>query len=204
MPPTNPATEPPSTKRFYLPKGRVTPVLAGIMKLQARTDLSGKFARKVGRIRRKLSAIEETVVGEITDLQEQHKQRGTDGAPLPVFKQNALGQVVFKKDGSGKDTDEPEILHSQFHPVDQEKYNRELNEANEERIAVDCESFSDQELDAFKAIEGTIIDAMQDLSDSESEYLTPPAAVTSDESTEAESIEEPVVSADPTEDRSAP
>lgn len=170
----------PSTKRFYLPKGRVQPIVGAIAELQKRTDLSGKFARKLARIRRRLTAIEEDVVAEVKVVQDRFTKRDADGNALPVFQRNALGQLVFEKDGDGNDTDVPVIVPGRVHLTDVDAYQVEISEFEAERLTFDCESFSEGEFDSFKAVRGDVIDALMDLAE-DSDFTKEPAAVDADQ-----------------------
>jgi hypothetical protein len=171
----NSPTIAPSTKTFHLPKGRVQPILGALGELQKRTDLSGKFARKLARIRRKLSSSRRRCCcrGE-RDSGPLHEAR-CGGQPLPVFQRNALGQVVFEKDGDGKDTDIPQVEPGRVHLTDVAGYQKEMAEFEGERITFDCETLSESEFDTFKAVRGDVIDALMDLAE-DSEFCTEPEA----------------------------
>lgn len=159
------ATIPPSTKRFIVPKGRVLAIVRALAELQQRTDLSGKFARKLARMRRTLAPIEAGVVEENQITQERHKRKLADGTVVPVFQFNEAGQLVFEKDAQGADTESPVVIPNRFHIVDQAAYDRDMRELAAETIAVECESFTESEFDGFKAIRGDIIDALADLAE---------------------------------------
>jgi hypothetical protein len=171
----NSPTIAPSTKTFHLPKGRVQPILGALGELQKRTDLSGKFARKLARIRRKLSSVEGDVVAEANVIQDRFTKRDAGDRPLPVFQRNALGQVVFEKDGDGKDTDVPQVEPGRVHLTDVAGYQKEMAEFEGERITFDCETLSESEFDSFKAVRGDVIDALMDLAE-DSEFTSGPEA----------------------------
>jgi hypothetical protein len=171
----NSPTIAPSTKTFHLPKGRVQPILGALAELQKRTDLSGKFARKLARIRRKLSSVEGDVVAEANVIQDRFTKRDAEGKPLPVFQRNALGQVVFETDGDGKDTDIPQVEPGKVHLTDVAGYQKEMAEFEGERITSIAKPLSESEFDTFKAVRGDVIDALMDLGE-DSEFCTEPEA----------------------------
>lgn len=195
----------PSSKRFYLPKGRVQPILLALIELQQRTDLSGKFARKLSRIRRALVPVDEGVVAEIQTVEGRFMRKDAAGKIMPVFQLNALGQVVFEKDAEGKDTDTPVVLADKFHITDRAAYNAEMLEIHTERVTVDCESFAEAEFDAFKAVRGDVIDALMDLGE-DSEFTKIPAieALIADSSESSSSLSAPTGAEGSEEGRTAP
>jgi hypothetical protein len=195
----------PSSKRFYLSKGRVQPILLALVELQQRTDLSGKFARKLSRIRRVLAPVDEGIVVEVQVIEGRFTRRDAEGKALPVFQKNAAGQVVFEKDGEGRDTDVPVVLANQFHITDLAAYNAEMLELHAERVTVDCESFAESEFDAFKAVRGVVIDALMDLGE-DSEFTKIPAieALIADSSESSSSLSAPTGAEGSEEGRTAP
>lgn len=149
--------------RFFLPKERIQPILTSIVAFQQRDDLSGKFARKLARQRRRLAPIEEIIVDETTVIQERHKRRDAEGNVIPVLLLNAAHQVVFEKDPLGRETETPSIVPGRFHPIDQSAYDKEIKEFGAEVVTVEVEPFTEEELDAFKKVRGTLIDDLIDL-----------------------------------------
>jgi hypothetical protein len=87
----------PSSKRFYLSKGRVQPILLALVELQQRTDLSGKFARKLSRIRRVLAPVDEGIVVEVQVIEGRFTRRMQRVRSLPVFQKNAPARSSSKR-----------------------------------------------------------------------------------------------------------
>jgi hypothetical protein len=208
----HPATVANNTIRFYLANKRMPVILMGIQKMQARDDITGKFARKLGQQRRAITAAMEEVQRQQGDLLETHKERYPEGhpqagQPTPVYAKKPDGSALFKQDKEGKDTDEREIDPNQFNLVDPKAYNKDLNDLYDEISVVECPAFLvhdpgdaganwQPELDRFKTVNGGAFDACMDLEEDADTTIAPDGV--------SEPAAEPAGAASDTEDRGAP
>lgn len=166
----------PDTKHFFFPKGRVRVILIAIIGLQKRDDLSGKFAKKLGRMRRAFTEVDEALVAEQNETLERFTKKGDDDKPLPFYATTEDGNPIFKKDDKGNDTEERIPIPNRFQLTDAKAYQQELKEMARELVTVECSSFlaleGVPELDLFKAVNGEIIDALQDLEEGSESTLS--------------------------------
>lgn len=201
----HPATIAPDTAAFYIPKGRVRVMLLACIAMQKRDDLSGKFAKKLGRIRRALTTADEEVVAQQNDVLEAFTLKA-DGKPVPVYAETEDGKPIFGKDDKGNDTDVRVVVPGRFQLTDQKAYGEALKELAKEVVVVRCPAFRSAgdavpELELFKAVRGEIIDALQDLEE-DSPLTKSPLELVKD--TAPAAAASPVAEADAAEDRGAP
>lgn len=170
--------QPLSTTVFYIPKGRLATLMGGVQRMQQREDISGKFARKLGRQRRALLKALEDAQAEQDDLLDRHKERypaghALKGEVVPVYLEEN-GKPVFKKDDAGNDTEERITVPNSHRLIDPAAYERDMREFLREVTVVECPAFlvadptgRDQnfvpELDVYKAVHGAAFDACMDL-----------------------------------------
>jgi hypothetical protein len=158
-----------STTKFYFRKKQIAGLLGNIMALQQRDDLSGKFARKVGRVRRALAAAHESIGLERKDLVQRNAEKFPEGHEkageyTPVYATGPDGVTpIFRKDPNGNDTTERIPVPDQFNVADPRKFDDELKELMEEYLVVECPAFPIAETEAFVKIKGSISDALLDL-----------------------------------------
>lgn len=176
------ATIAPDTETFFVPKGRVRVLLLAIIALQKRDDLSGKFAKKLRRMRRAMAAADEEIVEEQNDTLEAFTVKDAEGNPVPVYAETEDGKPVFKKDDKGHDTEERIAVPNRFQLTDAKQYQEVLKAMSKEIVAVECSSFRATgegvpELELFKAVRGEIIDALADLEEGSEVTLTVPEQV---------------------------
>lgn len=182
-------------RTFYVRKKNVRPMLhaltgtqpnnyqpQGAPGLQDRTDLSGKFARRLAGIRRALTAADAQVIEERKDLTFRHASKFPEfekdgvtphpkaGQPTPVYAINPQdGSPVFKKDHAGNDTEERIVLADNYNLADQQAFEKEFKALLDEFIVVQCVGFTDDDFNAFKPAPGQnspigkIVDALSDL-----------------------------------------
>jgi hypothetical protein len=174
------------TTTFYLKKSAIRPALVAINQLQQRDDLPGKMARKVGRIRRALSAADEEIQAQRQDLVVAHAEKYPEGhelagKPTPAYMVNEKGEPVFKKDAQGNDTEERIVVPDQYNILDPMAFNKDWREMLEEVMVVACPCFlapADSkegipELERFKGIKGAIVDPLLDLEEGADTTIAP-------------------------------
>jgi hypothetical protein len=179
--------------KFFVRKKTVRPMLhaltgtqpnqfqpGGAPGLQDRTDLSGKFSRRLGAIRRALSAADASIIEDRKDLTLRHAEKfpaldkdgnahPKAGQPTPVYALDGMGNPVFKKDAAGNDTDERIVSPDQYNVADPIAFEREFKAMLEEFIVVECVGFTEDDFNAFKVTPGQnspigkIIDPLIDL-----------------------------------------
>jgi hypothetical protein len=220
----HPSTQRPDEETFYLPKERVLALGQAIPALQARDDLSGKFARKVTYQRRRVLAAVEELNEERLEHVKRHAERfpkfekdGVTPHPkagefTPVYAQKPDGSALFKTDANGNDTDERLVIPEQYNIVDVGAFQREWKEALREVVAIKLPPFKVGELEAFKQIRGNVMDSLVDIEEG-SEYQTKPEGWTAKDAPPLElvkdappAVESPTASSEPgaEEERTAP
>lgn len=175
---TTTPTPPADTTRFYLKKMQVRPALQAVMELQKREDISGKFARKVGRVRRALTKADEEINQQRQDLVVAHAEKypaGHEkaGQPTPVYATDPQGNPMFKKDEAGNDTDERVVVHDQYNVADPGAFSRDFKELLDEVIVVECPCFKTDEINGFKSVRGDIVDKIMDLEEGADTTIRP-------------------------------
>jgi hypothetical protein len=203
----HPATVRPDQTTFFLEKGRVRPILLAIFALQKRDDLSGKFAKKLGIIRRAIAHADEEVVAQRQDLLEVHAEKDDLGKFLPVYAEHPDGRPIFVKDDKGNDTEERMIVPDQYRLKDRKAYEQAIKDLVKEIIVVECPCFHTKdgvpELELFKSVKGEVIDLLLDLEEGADTTKAPLALVASDEPDEPQTSA-PAAEEVAAEDRSAP
>lgn len=179
--------------KFFVRKKTVRPMLhaltgtqpnqfqpGGAPGLQDRTDLSGKFSRRLGAIRRALSAADASIIEDRKDLTLRHAEKfpaldkdgnahPKAGQPTPVYALDGMGNPVFKKDAAGNDTDERIVSSDQYNVADPIAFEKEFKAMLEEFIVIECVGFTEDDFNAFKVTPGQnspigkIIDPLIDL-----------------------------------------
>lgn len=172
------ATLPADTTRFYLKKSYVRPIAQAISDLQQRTDLSGKFARKVGRVRRAVTKADEEIQSQRQDLVLAHAEKYPEGhpeagQPTPVYATDQNGQPIFKKDKAGNDLDERVVVPDQYNVADPGEFQRDFKAMLEEIIVVECPCFKEDEFNSFKGISGKIVDPLMYLEEGADTTIAP-------------------------------
>lgn len=209
MPPTKSSQEPQPIAllpvKFFVRKKAVRPMLHaltgtqpnpyqpnGAPGLQDRTDISGKFARRLGGIRRALAAADTEIIEERKTLTMKHAEMFPDfledgvtphpkaGQSTPVYATEADGRTpAYKKDAAGNDTEERLTLHDQYNLRDPHLFEREFKAMLEEFIVVECAGFTEDDWNQFsKAPQqnspiGKIIDALIDVTRDSGTDATP-------------------------------
>ena len=156
---------PADTTTFYLKKAYVRPIAQAINQLQARTDLSGKFARKVGRVRRMIAKADDEIQEQRKDLSIAHAEKYPEGhaeagQPTPVYQVGPQGEAIFKKDKAGNDTSERVTLPDQLNIADPVAFQTDYKAMLDELIVVTCPCFTEDEFNFFKGISGHIVDPL--------------------------------------------
>ncbi len=184
-----------SPVKFFVRKKAVRPMLhaltgtqpnpyqpQGAPGLQDRTDISGKFARRLASIRRALSAADTEIIDDRKALTLQHAAKFPDleadgvtphsqaGQPTPVYAvDQQTGAPIFKKDKAGNDTDERVVMLEQYNLADPAAFERDFKAMLDEFIVVECVGFTEDDFNAFKVAPGQnspigkIIDPLVDL-----------------------------------------
>lgn len=164
----------------------------GALGLQDRTDLSGKFSRRLGAIRRALAKGDNDVIEDRKELTARHAERFPDfeadgvtphpraGEPTPVYATDPqTGAPLFKKDKAGNDTDERIIVPDQYNLADPMAFDREFKAMLEEFIAIECVGFTEDDFNGLRATPnqvvplGKVIDPLSDLLRGEETEATP-------------------------------
>ncbi len=180
--------------KFFVPKRTVRPMLhaltgtqpnpyqpQGAPGLQDRTDLSGKFSRRLGAIRRALTAADASVIEDRKELTLRHAEvfpaldkdgqpHPKAGKPTPVYATHPqTGAPIFKKDDAGNDTDERIVNADQYNLADPNAFEKEFKAMLEEFIVIECVGFTENDFNAFTAAPGQnspigkLIDPLMDL-----------------------------------------
>jgi hypothetical protein len=162
--------------KFFLRKKSVRPALhaltgtqpnhlqpQGSAGLQDRTDLSGKFSRRLAGIRRALQRADDDVIEERKDLTKRHGEKFPDfladgvtphpkaGEYTPVYATDNFGAPIFKKDAAGNDTEERVVLHDNYNLKDPNAFEKEFKAMLNEFIVVECVGFTEDDFNAFKS-----------------------------------------------------
>jgi hypothetical protein len=204
------AAPPADSTTFYLKKSYVRPIAQAVSDLQQRTDLSGKFARKVGRVRRAITKADEEIQAQRQDLvlahAEKHPEGHADaGKPTPVYATGPAGEPMFKKDKAGNDTDERIIVPEQYNVADPGAFQVDFKAMLDEVMTLECPCFKEDELNSFKGISGKIIDALMYLEEGAETTIAPADMKTLELVREDPDVPEtPALEAAAAEDRTAP
>lgn len=177
-------------QKFYIQKKWIQPMLvamqgspgnppysAATAGLKDRSDVSGKFARKVGQNRRALEKAFEMIGDERQALVKHHAEKFPEleivdgverphpqaGNTTPVYQTDQQGRPMFKKDKAGNDTDERVSLPDQYNLADPVAFQRDLKQMMEEWTVIECPGFTSDDFNSFKTIEPRIIDPLMDL-----------------------------------------
>ena len=156
-------TPPADNRTFLLQKQFIRPIAVAIAELQG-MGMPGKFARKVGRIRRAIGEADEAVQAERIDLVQAHSERypleGHEraGQFVPVYARDSQGNIVLHP-GS----EEPVALRDQYNVINSQSHQQDERQLLEEYISVECPCFLTEELDSFGQISGRAMDALMNL-----------------------------------------
>lgn len=171
---------PDETTTFYLPKSEVIACLQAVKIIQQH-KITGKGARKLGRIRRVLHKANEELQEQFMDLAKAHAEKNPEGhekagEPTVVYEMKQdkeTGEMVpvYKKDQYGQDTAERSIIHGQYNLINVMDYQREQKEMLKEIMIIECPAFHVQqgekdlptELEKFSQVEGAAVDALMAL-----------------------------------------
>jgi hypothetical protein len=225
-------TPPKDTTKFYHKKSAITPILTAIGQLKEREDTTGKFARKVGRIRRAHTVAYEEIQHQRQDLvienavrySADHPDEDKRGKPTPVYLTGERGEPVFKLAEDGSPTEERVIVPDQYNIKDPMAYQKAMKEFMDEIIVVECPAFlmpasmggslneekAVPELERFQKIAGKIIDPLLDLEEGSAATIPPssgePLQLVKDEPEQESPIAPPAVTegAPATEEATAP
>lgn len=191
--------------KFFVRKKSIRPMLhaltgtqpnpyqpQGAPGLQDRTDLSGKFSRRLAGIRRALSRADDDVVEERKDMTRRHAEVFPDmmedgttphpkaGQPTPVYATEPDGVTpLFKRDRAGNPTDERIVNPDQYNLADPKAFEVAFKDLLDEFTVVECVGFTEDDFNAFRSTPGQgsplgkIVDALSDLVRGEPTEATP-------------------------------
>lgn len=151
---------------FYVRKGAIWPLLQGLAQMQGRPDLSGKFARKLGRIRRAVHPIHEAVQEERKSLVMSLAKRYPEGHAkagelIPVYQIGPDSLPIFRKDPeTGEPTTEKEVVLGEYHEKEYGAFGRAWAVEMAKVVTFECPALTVEDLDQFEKIGGQIVDAL--------------------------------------------
>jgi hypothetical protein len=130
--------------------------------------MSGKQARKIGRISRALQAALTESNQQREDVVTSYRDRYPEG-------HEKAGEFVpvYKKDADGNDTEEVDPTKVRLRPDDIEAFNKDIMELFSEPLIVVCPALLASEIDSIRSLPGNMIEALFSLEEGAETTIAP-------------------------------